>query len=145
MTSKLSKKTLLLWRLRCVIVFTIIIAVLLFFSFLSPLLLIPAAITAIFGIFIIFVFLPLYFKSYSITVDNNAVIVKRGIIIKAIHILPFPRLVFARGFSTPLASRLGLMGVTLKAARGILIIPEMNSYDAEKLIEGLSGGYDNEA
>ncbi len=91
-------------------------------------------------LFWIFWFLPKYFKSYRIEVSENAIVVKHGVFIETTQLMPFPRLIYAKSHSTPLADRLGLAGVFLRAARGIIIIPELEKADAVYLIQGISGG-----
>lgn len=140
MTSRLPEKTLTLWQIRFTAVFVCLIGVLAFFIRFSLWLLIPIVFLAVLGAVFILWFLPLYFKSFIITVDDTAIKVSRGVFIKLTNIMPYPRLVFAQSFSTPVARRFGLCGVTLRAARGLLVIPEMEKDDAKVLLDGLSGG-----
>ena len=52
--------------------------------------------------------------------------------------MPFSRLVYAQSFATPLAKKMGLAALTLKAARSSIIIPELNSADVNYFIEYLT-------
>ena len=140
MESRLPEKTLTLWQIRFTAVFAVLIGVLAFFLKYSKWLFIPIGTVAVLGAVFIIWFLPLYFKSFIITVDDTAIKVSRGVFFKLTNIMPYPRLVFAQSFSTPVARRFGLTGVTLRAARGLLVIPEMNIDDAKILLDGLSGG-----
>ncbi len=143
MESRLPEKTLTLWQIRFTAVFAVLIGVLAFFLKYSKWLFIPISIIAVLGAVFIIWFLPLYFKSFIITVNDTAIKVSRGVFFKLTNIMPYPRLVFAQSFSTPVARRFGLTGVTLRAARGLLVIPEMNIDDAKVLLDGLSGGRKN--
>ena len=69
MTFILSKKTRVLWQARIVLAFALICAAIAFFSRLTAWFLLPAAIIASLGLVATFVYIPFYFKSYTITVD----------------------------------------------------------------------------
>ena len=58
--------------------------------------------------------------------------------VMATHIMPFSRLVYAQSFATPLAKKMGLAALTLKAARSSIIIPELNAADVNYFIEYLT-------
>ncbi|MDO4608615.1 MAG: hypothetical protein Q4B40_05440 [Clostridia bacterium] len=137
MTFSLSKKTRALWQIRILFIFIILCAVIAFFSRYSLWFLLPASIIATLGLGAAFVYVPFYFKSYRITVDENSISISKGIIIKTTNIMPFPRLVFAESFTTPLASLMKLKCVMLKAARGWILIPEIEADNAEFLLNNL--------
>ncbi len=143
MESRLPEKTLTLWQIRFTALFAVLIGVLAYFLKYSKWLFIPIGVFSVLGAVFIIWFLPLYFKSFIITADDTAIKVSRGVFIKLTNIMPYPRLVFAQSFSTPVARHFGLTGVTLRAARGLLVIPEMNIDDAKILLDGLSGGRKN--
>lgn len=139
MNFKLDKKTLLLWRIRtggaalaAALIFVLLCKYSLYF-------LIPAAVFVCAGVAAVFWYLPAFFGGYSIFVGENSVTVTRGVIIRTSHIMPFKRLVFAGSYSTPLSKVLGLKGVTLRAARASLVIPEIDGAAADRLIYGISG------
>lgn len=87
-----------------------------------------------------FWYIPAYFESYEILFPNDAVIIKRGVIVKTCHIMPFSQLVYVQSISTPLAKALGLAAISLKAARSGIIIPEMPRGDVEKFISAVTKG-----
>ena len=87
-----------------------------------------------------FWYIPAYFESYEILFPNDAVIIKRGVIVKTCHIMPFSRLVYVQSISTPLAKASGLAAISLKAARSGIIIPEMPRGDVEKFISAVTKG-----
>lgn len=137
MTFTLSKKTRVLWQLRIVFAFALLCAAVAFFSRYTLWFLLPAAIIATLGLCFAFVYVPFYFKSYKITVDENSINIDKGVIIKTTQIMPFPRLVFAQSFTTPIASVMRLKCVVLKAARGWMLIPEIENINADYLLENL--------
>ncbi len=137
MTFTLSKKTRVLWQLRIVFAFALLCAAVAFFSRFTLWFLLPAAIIATIGLVAAFVYIPFYFKSYSIAVDENSISISKGVVIKTTQIMPFPRLVFAQSFTTPIASAMRLKCVVLKAARGWMLIPEIENINADYLLENL--------
>lgn len=137
MTFSLPKKTRILWQIRIFFVFALLCVSVAFFSRYTLWFLLPAAIIAMLGLVAAFVYIPFYFKSYLITVDTNSIIITKGIFIKTTQIMPFPRLVFAQSFTTPIASAMKLKCVMLKAARGWILIPEIESVDAEFMLDNL--------
>ncbi|MGN1320349.1 MAG: hypothetical protein ACI4U6_04450 [Acutalibacteraceae bacterium] len=137
MTFSLPKKTRFLWQVRVIFAFVILCAAVAFFSQFTLWFLLPAAIIAALGLLAAFVYIPFYFKSYTITVDDNSICISKGVIIKTTQIMPFPRLVFAQSFTTPMASAMRLKCVMLKAARGWMLIPEIENANAQYLLDNL--------
>ncbi|MBQ8740936.1 MAG: hypothetical protein IJY79_05260 [Clostridia bacterium] len=137
MTFALPKKTQLLWQMRIVFAFALLCAAVAFFSRYTLWFLLPAAIIATLGLGFAFVYMPFYFKSYKITVDENSISITKGVIIKTIQIMPFPRLVFAQSFTTPLSAVMKMKCVMLKAARGWMLIPEIENVNADYLLDNL--------
>lgn len=137
MTFALPKKTRILWQLRIVFAFALLCAAVAFFSRYTLWFLLPAAIIATFGLGFAFVYVPFYFKSYKIAVSDNSISVTKGVIIKTTQIMPFPRLVFAQSFTTPLSLLMKMKCVMLKAARGWMLIPEIENVNAEYLLDNL--------
>ena len=137
MSFSLPKKTRIFWQLRIVFAFALLCAVVAFFSKYTLWFLLPAAIIAAIGLICVFVYIPFYFKSYSVTVDKDSISINKGLIIKTTQIMPFPRLVFAQSFTSPLASVMKLKCVMLKAARGWVLIPEIESQNADFLLDNL--------
>ncbi len=137
MTFLLPKKTRLLWQMRIIFVFALLCAAIAFFSRYTLWFLLPAAIIATLGLVFAFVYVPFYFKSYKINVDENSISITKGVIIRTTNIMPYPRLVFAQSFSTPLSTVMKMKCVMLKAARGWMLIPEIENVNAEYLLDNL--------
>ena len=84
-------------------------------------------------------YLPMLYKSFIIFADDDTVRLTYGVIFKTTQIMPYPRMIFAQGFSTPIARKLKLCAVSLKAARTQIFIPEINETDAKMLINTVAG------
>lgn len=140
MTFTLTKRTALLWICRIFIAAALIVAAELYFFYPSRLCLILIGITALLAFTAAVIILPLYFKSYTVTASTASLTVSKGVIIKNTDIMPFARLVFGASYRTPLARLLGLEGVVLRAARGLIIIPELPRENAEYLLGIIGGG-----
>ena len=127
----LPKKTALLWQIRIGLAGIILIIALCALSFLTRWLLLAAAVlTALLAVFL-FWYLPRYFNSYEIIFPSGAIVINRGVFIKTTHIMPFSRLVYAQSYATPLARAMGLAALSLKAARSVIIVPELNAADVD--------------
>lgn len=134
----LPKKTVFLWQIRIGIIGLILLAAICAFVFLTPLMLLAAAPVATLLAVFLFWYLPRYFKSYEILFPKGAVVINRGVFIKTTHIMPFSRLVYAQSFATPLAKKMGLAALSLKAARSSIIIPEFDAKDVDYYIDFLA-------
>lgn len=142
MTFTLPFKTRILWIIRILAASSVIIAVSRYFPYTSAWFnYIAVAITALALVSVIFVFF--YLKSYKITSNGGSLAVAKGIFIKNTDIMPFARLVFGAGFRTPLARLMGLEGLVLRAARGFIIVPELNVADSQYIL-GIIGGEKDE-
>ena len=130
---KLPKAAQYLWQTRIFIIAAAIVYLLMTFVKMTRWIYLPAAIIAGIAALIIFVYIPFFFRSYSIEATSNAIIVKHGVILRSTYIMPHPRMIYAYSYSTPISRRLGLCGIVLKAARGFFIIPDMKKSDAKAL------------
>lgn len=137
MTFSLPSKTRVLWQIRIVFAFAVVCVAIALFSRYTIWFLLPAAVIAIIGLVSAFIYVPFYLKSYKITVDQNSIIITKGLIIKTTNIMPYPRLVFARSFTTPISSMLKLKCIMLKAARGWILIPEIENVMADFVLDNL--------
>lgn len=137
MTFTLPRKTRVLWQIRIIFAFAVLCAIVSFFSRYTLWFLLPATIIAALGLSFAFIYIPFYFKSYKITVDDNSISITKGVVIKTTNIMPFPRLVFAQSFTTPLSQLMKMKCVMLKAARGWILIPEIEDLNADYLLKNL--------
>ena len=134
----LPKRTVTLWQIRIGLIGIILLVGVCAFGLLTSWVLLGATVVAVIIAVFLFWYLPRYFKSYEILFPKGAVVINRGVFIKTTHIMPFSRLVYAQSFATPLAKRMGLSALTLKAARSSIIIPELNAEDVDYYIDFLA-------
>ena len=136
----LPKRTTWLWFVRVIFITFIVSVLCLYFAPLFSLLKIAAIVIGVLGLITSFIYLPFFFKTYKIILSNDAVIVKFGIFIKAEHIMPYKRMIYAQSFETPLARILGVAAVRLKAARSYLLVAEIEKESAQAIIDFLAEG-----
>ena len=134
----LPQKTVTLWQIRTGLIGLVLLILVCAFGFLTRWALLGAAVIAAVLAVLLFWYLPRYFRSYEILFPKGAVVINRGVFIKTTHIMPFSRLVYAQSYATPLAKRMGLAALTLKAARSSIIIPELNVKDVDYFIDFLA-------
>lgn len=134
----LPQKTVTLWQIRIGLIGLVLLILVCAFGFLTRWVLLGAAVIAAVLAVLLFWYLPRYFRSYEILFPKGAVVINRGVFIKTTHIMPFSRLVYAQSYATPLAKRMGLAALTLKAARSSIIIPELNVKDVDYFIDFLA-------
>ena len=133
----LPEKTKYLWQIRCIAFYLLLIALCAYFYPYYKFLLFAGAVITVACIVTVLWYIPRFIGSYIIYFSKESVVIKRGVVIKTTHIMPFSRLIYTQTFTTPTAKLLGLTAVTLKAARSRLIIPEMSLEDAKLMIETL--------
>lgn len=133
------RKTRILWQIRIAFVLVVFCTVLVVFCHISLWFLLPTAIVITIGSAFVFIYIPLYFKSYKVLLYDNYLCIFKGVVIKTRLVLPHLRLVFIKSTTTPIASALNLKIIMLKIARGWIFIPEMNCFDANSIINGISG------
>ena len=136
--NRLPKQTVLLWQIRIGLIGIILLIGISAFGLLTDWVLIGTAVAAAILVLLLFWYLPRYFKSYEFLFPKGAVVINRGVFIKTTHIMPFSRLVYAQSFATPLAKKMGLAALTLKAARSTVIIPEFDAKDIDYYIDFLA-------
>lgn len=135
---KLPEKTKYLWQIRCMAFYLLLIALCAYFYPYYKFLLLAGAVITLACIASVLWYIPRFIGSYIIYFSKESVVIKRGVVIKTTHIMPFSRLIYTQTFTTPIAKLLGLTAVSLKAARSTLIIPEMSLEDAKQMIETVS-------
>lgn len=137
-TNALPEKTITLWQIRIAVIAVIPVAVLASLSFLTLWMLLAAAVTAVVFLVLIFWYIPALLHSYEILFPSGAIVIKCGVFLKTTHIMPFSRMACANSLATPLARRMRLSALTLKAARSRIIIPELDQKDVRYFIDYLT-------
>ena len=135
---KLPKRTLLLWQIRALIIGVIFASACLVLSHIFEILSLIALILSILVVLIVLAYLPAFFKGYEIQLKEDAIIINYGVFIKISHIMPYSRLIYAQSFATPLARIMKVATLTLKAARSLIIIPEIEIDSAKEVIKTLA-------
>lgn len=137
-TKKLPKRTLLLWQIRALIIGVLTASACLVLSRIFEILSLIALVLSVLVVAIVLAYLPAFFKAYEIQLKEDAIIINYGVFIKTSHIMPYSRLIYAQSFATPLARLMKVTTLTLKAARSIIIIPEIEYDNANEVIESLA-------
>ena len=137
-TKKLPKRTLLLWQIRALIIGVLTASACLVLSRIFEILSLIALVLSVLVVAIVLAYLPAFFKSYEIQLKEDAIIINYGVFIKTSHIMPYSRLIYAQSFATPLARLMKVTTLTLRAARSIIIIPEIEYDNANEVIESLA-------
>ena len=140
---RLPKETKYLWCIRIAFPSAALLILFAFLCKLSLWLLIPLALTAVSAVFLIFWYVPLFIKNYNISIKNDAFVINTGVFLKTTYIMPYPRMIYVSSFSSPIARRLGICAVVMRAARGFILVPEIKIKDVEmisKKAEGTSDG-----
>ena len=140
----LPKRTLLLWQIRVVMSTTFLILFCLLYIKAFLVLKIAIWILITLGLAIVALYLPLFFKRYEILFQGEAIIVNYGVFIKFSHVMPYPRLIYAQTFATPLARIMGVTALSLKAARSRVIIPEVLLPEALRVLDSLTDEVQND-
>ena len=137
-SEKLPEKTVLLWQIRLTAIAVLPVAVLASLCFLTLWMLLAAAVTAAVFCVLILWYIPDLLHSYEILFPSGAIVIKCGVFLKTTHIMPFSRMVCANSLATPLARKMRLSALTLKAARSRIIIPELDQKDVRYFIDYLT-------
>ena len=137
---ELPSKTLLLWRIRLIIVTLLLSLLAMYFC---PLFVYLYAVPVLLGaICIIGVawYLPNYFKYCKISLINKSVVIENGVFIRTTHIMPYERLIYTQTLSSPVAKALNLSAISLKAARSRILVPEMEVEKVDEFLQKITGG-----
>jgi len=89
--------------------------------------------------FVWFRYLPRYVRTYRVCLEKNVLSVCRGVFIRTEHLFPRPRLIYAVLLQLPVARRMGVCCIQLRAAQGHLLLPFVRRADAVKLLNRLDG------
>ena len=138
-TFKPDKSTLFLWQIRVLLVTALLsfitASVKIFVSFFAYL----SLVIALLGVLIVFIYLPKYFERYTITIKENAFLIKSGVFLKHERIMPNPRLIYIERYFTPLSKCFGVCGLILHATRAATITAEMKNSDIDEIMEAIKG------
>lgn len=137
---RLSKKTLMLWKIRVTVFTLLILSVLAYFCYGYGWFLIVILVLVCFYEGIMLWYLPKLFRNYRIKYINGAVVIESGVVIKTTHIMPFSKMIYAETLTSPLAKLMGIKALSLKAARSRILIPELPENEVVKFVTALAEG-----
>lgn len=129
----LPKKTSVLWLIRLSFIILLFALILYSTDILPKNLYWPTAAALTAACSAIFIFLPLHLKSYVITVSKSFITIKRGFLFKSTYIIP-RSFALVKTVYTPVARRLGLAAIAVKAVKRWIIIPELEDEDVYRII-----------
>lgn len=137
---RLSKKTLMLWKIRVTVLTLLLLAVLAYFchGYGWFLIVILALVCLYEGVMLWY--LPKLFRNYRIKYINGAVVIESGVVIKTTHIMPFSKMIYAETITSPLAKLMGIKALSLKAARSRILIPELPEKEVVKFVTAIAEG-----
>ncbi len=142
MTFSLPQRAMWLWQIRFGAVFALLAGTCACFTGLTGWLWIPCGVIIAVAAFCEFFYIPRLIKSYVVAAEGGAISVSHGVFVKFTYIMPYPKLVFSQTVASPVARLCGLCAVTLKAARSVALIPEMDKNDAKRLLAFISEAKD---
>ena len=126
---RLSKITLMLWKIRVTVLTLLLLAVLAYFchGYGWFLIVILALVCLYEGVMLWY--LPKLFRNY-----------RSGVVIKTTHIMPFSKMIYAETITSPLAKLMGIKALSLKAARSRILIPELPEKEVVKFVTAIAEG-----
>lgn len=134
----LTNATLTLWRVRLCVVGGAVLAAVVILLLVSPLFILLVAADIFLLLFLFFLYLPLYHRSYKITVDCHYIKVKRGVVIETESIMPFSAVISVSFLQTPICRVLGLRETSLFAAKNHIFIAALPIDIAEEIKKAAS-------
>ncbi len=86
------------------------------------------------ALFLALWYLPRRRRNYKITLSEHALLLQQGVFLHTQYLLPAPRMIYAELHSTPLTRAMGLCGLSLRAARGVLHLSPLARAQATELL-----------
>ena len=132
------KSTLFLWQTRTVVMLTLLLALVSWVWYVSFYFIITCVLLSVLFLSIAFLYLPHYFKHYSIELGKNAIIIKSGLFVRHERIMPTPRLIYTERYRTPVSKAFGLSGLVLHATRAATFTAEFSDTDIDEILKEMS-------
>lgn len=132
------KSTIFLWQMRFVVMLTVLLALVSWIWYINSYFIIFAIVLSILCVTVTFLYLPLYFKRYSLTICDNAVIIKSGVFVRHERIMPSPRLIYTERYRTPVSRAFGVSGLVLRATRAATFTAELSDADITEILKEMS-------
>ncbi len=132
------KSTIFLWQMRFVVMLTVLLALVSWIWYINSYFIIFAIVLSILCVTVTFLYIPLYFKQYSLTICDNAVIIKSGVFVRHERIMPNPRLIYTERYRTPVSRAFGVSGLVLRATRAATFTAELSDADITEILKEMS-------
>ena len=124
---KISKKSLLLWRIRLSAI-TLVFAV---SAFLLPTLLRSVAFVLLTAVFfaLFFIYYPIKYKSFFYKIEENALIIKSGVFYKSEKSIPLDSIQYISFVATPIEQLIGVKTAVIFTAGAMTLIGAIDKHD----------------
>lgn len=124
---KISKKSLLLWRIRLSAI-TLVFAV---SAFLLPTLLRSVAFVLLTAVFfaLFFIYYPIKYKSFFYKIEENALIIKSGVFYKSEKSIPLDSIQYISFVATPIEQLIGVKTAVIFTAGAMTLISAIDKHD----------------
>lgn len=116
-----------------IIMAVIILASYYYLSFIPVLMWIIIILSALTGIFIGSIYLPLYFKSAGYYINADKIVKKTGVFIKTNQCMKVSSIQYITSLTTPFSMHTGFNFIILNAFGGKLILPFLSKRDMEEI------------
>ena len=140
MTFALPKITRALWQIRIALLLVLLYVVVVAFWRFSTNILLPTTIAFAIGSVFVLSYIGIYFKKFSVSIDDSGIYITKGVIFKKIVIIPHMKFAFIKSFATPLTSRLNLSCTILKFSCGMIFLPELKNECVKQITEMIKNG-----
>ena len=128
MTFVPSKNVLKLWRISAAVVFAAVFSAVCYIPALNlKIKLIAAAVTAVLLCIVVFIYLPLLYRSEKIIVSDGRLYCKKGVIANREYIYPNRDIVYIQCFRLPVHSCFGLYIAVVKGVNNSIVLPPLSS------------------
>jgi len=91
-------------------------------------------------LFLIFIYLPHYWKTTYIVISDDAVFCAKGIFIRREFVLPRPRLIIVERIRIPFYTYFGLCTIVLRGVGCNLVLPPLETKTSAKVVKLLENG-----
>lgn len=124
---KISKKSLLLWRIRLSAI-TLVFAV---SAFLLPTLLRSVAFVLLTAVFfaLFFIYYPIKYKSFFYKIEESALIIKSGVFYKSEKSIPLDSIQYISFVATPIEQLIGVKTAVIFTAGAVTLISAIDKHD----------------
>ncbi|MBQ6816459.1 MAG: PH domain-containing protein [Clostridia bacterium] len=130
------KSTLIVWQIRVTVLLALLVAVL--YWFIADYFLVLFCVSLVLAVVFNLIYFPAFLRCYSISVNQNAIIIKSGVFIKHERILPFPRMIYAEKQQTLVAKAFSVSALVLRVARAATLTVELKDNDIAEIMKAVA-------